>query len=242
MISSDLTFSLHIQNTVAKSQQMCGYILRTFSIRSPDVMITLFKSLIQPHLDYCVQLWFPHKIQDMQKLEAIQRSFTSRIAGLSDSDYWARLKKLNLYSVQRRYERYIAIYIWKVLEKFIVPPESEEIVATFSDRNGRTCVRSHLSSSCSAKLKTLQHNSLSPFGTRVFNTLPRLIRDFTGSLESFKKMLDCFLQTLPDEPNVPGYKSMLAPSSNSIIDQLQYQKNMSINFGCLLRSGPASSI
>ena len=99
-------------------------------------MITLFKSLLQPHLDYCVQLWFPHKIQDLQKLESIQRSFTSRIEGLSEYDYWTRLKKLNLYSVHRRYERYISIYIWKVLEKLIVPPESEEIYATYSERNG----------------------------------------------------------------------------------------------------------
>ena len=189
-------------------------------------MLILYKSLVQPHLDYCVQLWYPHKVHDMQKLEAIQRTFTARINNLSDLDYWDRLSKLHLFSVQRRYERYIVIYIWKVLENLIVPPESENIVPSYSYRLGRMCKKFHLPSSNCTRFKTIQHNSLSNFGIRLFNILPRHIRDFTGSpAESFKKLLDKFLHTIGDEPNVPGYRSMLAPTSNSIIDQLQYIKS-----------------
>ena len=226
MLVFSLTFSHHIQNVTAKSQQISGYILRTFKSRDPEIMLTLYKSLVQPHLDYCVQLWYPHKVQDMQKLESVQRSFTARINNVSHLDYWERLSKLNLFSVQRRYERYIIIYVWKVLENLIVAPESENIVPSHSDRTGRMCKKFQLPQSNCTRFKTLQHNSLSWFGVRIFNVLPRYIRDFTGSpADSFKKLLDKFLHTIGDEPNIPGYKSMLAPISNSIIDQLIYIKS-----------------
>ena len=185
-------------------------------------MLTLFKSLVQPHLDYCIQLWYPHKIQDMQKLEGIQRTFTSRITGFADLNYWERLCTLDLYSVQRRYERYIIIYIWKVLENLIVAPETEEIVPVYSERMGRTCKKFQLPQSNCTRLTNKLHNSLSRFGVRLFNVIPRNIRDFSGNIETFKKRLDTFLSTIGDEPNLPGYRSMLAPTSNSIIDQLQY--------------------
>ena len=67
-------------------------------------MMTLFRSLVQSHLDYCVKLWYPHQISEMQKLETIQRSFTSKIPALEGMDYWIRLSFLGLFSVQRRYE------------------------------------------------------------------------------------------------------------------------------------------
>ena len=220
-IENNLSFNEHIDNVVSKCRQISGFIFRTFSTRNINAMLTLYKSYIQPHMDYCVQLWYPHKISELQKLEGIQRTFTDKIEGLQDLNYWQRLEKLNLYSVHRRYERYIIIYIWKVLEGKTVPPESEDIVAIHSIRNGRTCKKFQLPSG-SCKQKTQQHNSLSRFGSRLFNILPQNIRDFSGSVESFKSRLDKYLLNLPDEPNVPGYKASIAASSNSIIDQIQY--------------------
>ena len=117
-----------------------------------ESMLTLYKSLVQPHMDYCSQLWYPHKINDMQRLEGVQRSFTSRISGLEQLNYWQRLENLKLYSVQRRFQRYIIIYMWKVLEDLIVPPETEIVVSTYSPRNGRLCKKYQLSNNSSTRL------------------------------------------------------------------------------------------
>ena len=74
-----------------------------------------------------------------------------------------------------------------------------------------------------SKNKTRQHNSISRFGSRLFDALPRYIRDCTGTtMDTFKAKLDKYLLTLPDEPNIPGYKMSIAASSNSIPDQIQY--------------------
>ena len=55
-MSNDLTFSHHIKNIVAKARKLSGWILRTFKSRNKDVLITLFKSLVIPVLEYCSPL------------------------------------------------------------------------------------------------------------------------------------------------------------------------------------------
>ena len=55
-ISCDLSFNIHIQNTVTAASKLVGWGLRSFGGRSRKVMVTLLKSLVQPKLDYCSQL------------------------------------------------------------------------------------------------------------------------------------------------------------------------------------------
>ena len=104
LMSSDCTFKQHIQKVVNTVGDMSSWILRTFSSRTPEVMITLWKSLITPHLDYCSQLWAPYRKNKIQELEMTQRSYVRKIIGMSQHSYWDQLKLLNLYSIQRRRE------------------------------------------------------------------------------------------------------------------------------------------
>ena len=117
-VSSDLSFSIHIQNTVASANQLIGWAMRTFRRRSRLVMMTIWKSLIQSKLDYCSQLCLTDQLS-ISKLESVQRHFTSQISGLDGQDYWERLESLRLYSQERRRERYRIIFIWKVLQGYV---------------------------------------------------------------------------------------------------------------------------
>ncbi len=74
--NDNLSFTNHINKIVSKCRQLTGLILRTFKTRNTDIMIMLYKSLIRPNIEYCCQLWYPHKNEDLQKLESIQRTFT----------------------------------------------------------------------------------------------------------------------------------------------------------------------
>ena len=58
-VSSSLNFSIHIENVIASASKLVGWGLRTFSGRGRGVMLTILKSLVQPTLDYCSQLWSP---------------------------------------------------------------------------------------------------------------------------------------------------------------------------------------
>ena len=113
-VSSDLTFSTHIENVAAAGSRMVGWILRTFRRRSRGVMITLWKSMVQSKLDYYSQLWSPSNQGSISLLEGNAKSFTARVSGMKDLDYWDRLQQLGMYSQERMRERYQLIFIWQL--------------------------------------------------------------------------------------------------------------------------------
>ena len=76
--------------------------------------MTCWSSLLQSRLDYCCQLWSPCDQASITMLEGLARQFTSHIEGMEGLDYWERMKELHLYSQERRRERYLIIYIWKL--------------------------------------------------------------------------------------------------------------------------------
>ena len=76
-------------------------------------MVTLFVSHIRPILDYCSTLWNLGYMNDVRRLEGVQRRWTKEVAGLGDLDYLARLRVLGLYSVYGRMFRADLIKIWK---------------------------------------------------------------------------------------------------------------------------------
>ena len=130
-VSADLSWSLHIANAVSKARSKAFWILSVFKTRERSVMMTLYKSLVRSLLEYCCPLWNPSKITDIQLLNSVQRTFTNRIAGLQGTDYWDRLKTLNLMSLQRRRERYIILQMWKLLH--CISPN--DIGVKFQDKN-----------------------------------------------------------------------------------------------------------
>ena len=97
-----------------------GWVLRVFQSRKSSLMRTLLKSLVIPLLEYCCQLWNPWKAKDIQAIEAIQRTFTYKISEVQRLNYWERLHELKLYSLQRRRERYIIIYIRKITQHMVL--------------------------------------------------------------------------------------------------------------------------
>ena len=50
------------------------------------------------HLENCCPVWNPHKVGDIEHIEGVQRTITSKIEGMKDLDYWDCLKALQLMS------------------------------------------------------------------------------------------------------------------------------------------------
>ena len=54
---------------------------------------------------------------------------------------------------------------------------------------------------------------------QLFNSLPEDIRNLTDcSIDTFKSQLDCYLHTIPDEPQITGYTAHRRAETNSILD------------------------
>ena len=135
-------------------------------------------------------------------------------------NYWEHLAKLNLYSLERRRDRYFIIYTWKILMN-IVPNISSDFTAVTSTqhiRRGRLCVVPPLNNRSMAYVRTLKERSFLVHGPKLFNSIPQELRNFEGSLEKFKNLLDFFIKTVPDKPALPNY--IQSASSNCLIDQI----------------------
>ena len=68
-------------------------------------MLRLNKSLVRPHVDYCLSAWSPHYVKDKIQVEKVLRRFTKMIPEMQNHSYEARLKKLHLWSLEERRNR-----------------------------------------------------------------------------------------------------------------------------------------
>ena len=160
-ISSNLSFSPHIDNVVTGATQLVGMILHTFKRRSRGRRITLWKTIVQPKIDYCSPLWSPADQNNIVKLESVMQSFAFRIYGCQTMDFWERLSHLKLYSQQKRRERYQMILVWKLSQGMI---NGYKIPFVESLRRGR--LATYLINECST-VRNARESSLSVRGGQV---------------------------------------------------------------------------
>ena len=221
-IRSDLSWTAQIKTMANKARQKSALVLSVFHTRSPTVMLTLYKSMVRSLLEYCCPLWNPNKVSDIQELEGVQRTFTSRIAGTQHLNYWERLKKLSLMSLQRRRERYILLHMWKILHGSV--SNDLDIRFHFRPRTGSKAVVPPLRKGATTYHQSLYDNSFAVMGPRLWNCLPAYINGI-GEFESFKTQLSSLLLRIPDQPPIKGCS---CPNSNSLLDWKNDQSTLEL--------------
>ena len=208
-MQEDLSFKFHISDIVKKARDKLSWALGVFKSRSELVICTLYKSLIRPIVEYCCVVWNSSKLSDISSVEAIQRTATSKIASLSHLNYWDRLKELNLMSLQRRRERYIIIYMHKILHGRV----PNDIGINFYS-NPRLGMKARLPPLPPFRSWLYTYDSsFAVNGPKLWNLLPKKINTLI-KFESFKQQLDNFILRYPDHPPVHGY---ITANSNSLL-------------------------
>ena len=74
VIDNNLKFSDHCNKVTNTVNATLGMIKRTIDCKSKSIITRLYKALVRPQLEYCVQAWRPYLKRDIQKLEKVQRS------------------------------------------------------------------------------------------------------------------------------------------------------------------------
>ena len=70
LISSDLSWSHHIDSICSKARRILGLLYWRFSHDTgPHALLQLYLSLVRPHLEYGSQVWDPHLQKDINQLE-----------------------------------------------------------------------------------------------------------------------------------------------------------------------------
>jgi len=212
IVSADLSWTPHISMIAQRARKVASWVLSAFKTRNKLTMITLYKSLVRSHLEYCCPLWNSSTKADIQLLEGVQRTFTSRINGVKHLNYWQRLKALNLMSLQRRRERYVIIHMWKILQEKC--PNDLKIQFSETYRHGLKASVPSLSKCSTQRNQTLHDSSFSVIGPRLWNIVPPELHVIEDPLQ-FKSKLTEFVLSFPDEPLVAGYSCR---NRNSLID------------------------
>ena len=97
LISSNLTWDLHISCIVSKAYKILGLLRRSFSkLHNPTAKKCLYISLVRSRLIYCSQIWRPQLIRDIFQLEQVQRRSTKFILDNYHSSYFDRLLELQM--------------------------------------------------------------------------------------------------------------------------------------------------
>ena len=79
LITSDLKSAAQVMEACKKANRALGMISRTINYKSKSVLLSLYKSSVRPHLEYCTPVWSPHYFKDKHMLEKVQHRFTRMV-------------------------------------------------------------------------------------------------------------------------------------------------------------------
>ena len=75
---------------------------KCFISRDIATLVRAFTTYVRPILEYGSVIWSPYHVNEIDKVENVQRRYTKRIAGLRDLSYADRLNVLQLESLKIR--------------------------------------------------------------------------------------------------------------------------------------------
>ena len=120
LTSGTLLWNDQIESCVSKANQMICWISRNLISRERSLMLRVYKTLIRPHLEYCVQLWNPAAEHGnwslIMRIESVQRRFTRMIEGVGLLPYSERLRILELTTLAERRSRGDLIEVYKATQ------------------------------------------------------------------------------------------------------------------------------
>ena len=115
IIENNLSHGRNVASAANKANRTLGIISRIFTCKNKEILMPLYKSLVRPQLEYCVQAWNPYLRKDINILERVQRRFTRMIPSIRHLPYNERLKRLNLTTLEMRRFRGDLIETFKIM-------------------------------------------------------------------------------------------------------------------------------
>ena len=68
----------------SKGNQVLGMSRKNITYKENSLIVPLYKAIVRPHLEYCIQAWSPYHRKDIDMLDKIQWRATKLIQGLRD--------------------------------------------------------------------------------------------------------------------------------------------------------------
>ena len=100
----------------SRANQILGMIKRNIKWKDKNSITKLYKALVRPKLEYCVQAWCPQLKKDQEVLEKVQRKATKMIDGFRHKTYEERLSETGLTTLVQRRKRGDLIETFKLIK------------------------------------------------------------------------------------------------------------------------------
>ena len=97
---------------------MLGLIRNNITYTDKTLIIPLYKAIVRPHLEYCIQAWRPYQKKDIDQLKRIQRRATKLIPEHKHLCYEGRLLECRLTTLETRRLRGDLIDAFKILNGY----------------------------------------------------------------------------------------------------------------------------
>jgi hypothetical protein len=115
IVVNNLKSSQQCSRAAAKAMSVLGIISRHFRRLDKQDFLMLYRTYVRPHLEYCIQVWSPYLVRDIQILERVQKRATKLVGAVKNGSYEERLRHLGLTTLQQRRERGDMIEVYKLL-------------------------------------------------------------------------------------------------------------------------------
>ena len=116
--SADINVTEQCGIAASKGNTILGLIRRNIMYKDKQLIVPLYKAIVIPHLEYCIQEWRPYRKKVIYKLERIQRRATKMIPQLIDLSYESRLLQCGLKTLETRLLRRNRIEVLKIVNGY----------------------------------------------------------------------------------------------------------------------------
>jgi hypothetical protein len=187
LLSSDMSWSPHIQRVCSKARKVLGLLYRRYYQYSDSRSLRqLYISLVRPHLDYAAQVWDPHLQRDINSIEKVQK-FALRVCSKQwDTGYCELLDTFNLPSLQNRRLYLKLCHLFKIVHGLCYFPSEIVVPATTLTHSSRSLILQQPFS----RTNSFFH-SFVPDSVHTWNMLPESTV-CAPTLSLFKTSLQCF--------------------------------------------------
>ena len=189
MIDKSMKFSEQVSSAVGKANATLGMIKRSNTCRKKNIVTKLYKALVRPKLEYCVQVWRPYLLKDIDKIERVQHRATKIIEECRGLCYEERLRVTGLMTLEDRRIRGDMIEVFKIL-KGINKNDSGSWFQLVN--NNRTRGHSLKIAKKRSRLD-IRKNSFSQRVINDWNSLPEEVIE-ASSVNSFKNRYDEYIR------------------------------------------------
>ena len=169
LISSDLSWSHHIDSICGKARKILGLLYRRFSHDAePYALLQLYLSLVRPHLEYRSQVWDPHLQKDINQLEGVQKFGLRICARQWDLSYDELLSNFGVPTLNDRRLYLKLTTMFKIIHDLLVFPP------VFVHRSTRANVNSNTFIQPFAHTNSFLY-SFVPHSISLWNSLPNSV-------------------------------------------------------------------